>query len=60
MTSSDKPTIESAIAAGQWDVVYEEASSWSDEADCGPLPFFALNVVCLLRGDFAQAWRVYP
>jgi hypothetical protein len=24
------------------------------------VPFFAVNVVCLLRGDFAQAWRVYP
>ena len=60
MTSTYQLSIESAIAGGQWDVVYDDATSWSEEADCGPLPFFALNVVCLLRGDFAQAWRVYP
>ncbi len=60
MMSSERSTIQSAIAAGQWDVVYDEATCWSEEVDCGPLPFFALNVVCLLRGDFAQAWGVYP
>ena len=60
MTSTYKTNIETAIPTGQWDVVYDEASCWSEQADCGPLPFFAVNVVCLLRGDFAQAWRVHP
>ena len=60
VTSNIKANIESAISGGQWDVVYDEASPWSELVDCGPVPFFAVNVVCLLRGDFAQAWRVYP
>ena len=45
---------------GQWDVVDDDASCWSEEDECGPLPFFALKAVCLLRGDFAQAWKVFP
>ena len=60
VTSNIKTNIETAISEGHWDVVYDEASVWSEQVDCGPVPFFALNVVCLLRGDFAEAWRVYP
>jgi hypothetical protein len=40
--------INDAIRQGEWDVVYEEARRWSEQAECGPLPFFALNVVCML------------
>lgn len=49
-----------AIRQGKWDVVYQEAQRWSNQDECGPLPYFALNVVCMLRGDFAEAWQVYP
>ncbi|MDR4485687.1 MAG: hypothetical protein R3B95_21265, partial [Nitrospirales bacterium] len=52
--------INDAIRQGEWDVVYAEARQWSEQAGCGPLPYFALNVVCMLRGNFAEAWKVYP
>ena len=60
MTTSLQDKIESAIQSGQWDHVGELAQQWSQEPDNGPVPFFLLNVVYLLRGDFARAWQVFP
>ena len=49
-----------SIQAGKWDAVFEEAMKWLEVPDSGPIPFFVVNAVSLLRGDFAQAWKVYP
>ncbi|MEJ2230269.1 MAG: hypothetical protein P8X46_03705 [Nitrospirales bacterium] len=60
MSAEYEKGINAAIRQGHWDVVYDEARRWSEQSGCGPLPFFALNVVCMLRGNFAEAWQVYP
>ena len=60
MSAEYESAINAAIRQGHWDAVFDEAQRWSEKSGCGPLPFFALNVVCMLRGDFAEAWKVYP
>ena len=60
MSAEFEVPLVSAIREGRWDAAYDEARRWSEQPDCGPVPFFVLNVVCMLRGDFAEAWKVYP
>ncbi|MCA9474935.1 MAG: hypothetical protein KC563_03875, partial [Nitrospira sp.] len=60
MNACSEELVKSAMVAGQWDEVCEVAKRWVEEPDCGPRPYFALNVVYLLRGDFSQAWKVFP
>ena len=55
--------IETALIAGDWDRLGYEAGTWvraletADEKD--PRPYFAMNVTHLIRGEFADAWRVH-
>ena len=54
---------ESAILAGAWDTLLTEASAWSKRQEAAetkdPRPYFAENVVYLLRGQFADAWKAH-
>jgi len=60
MSVNLEDSLKSAIVDGQWDKACEVAHQWSEEPECGPRPYFAMNVVHLLRGDFPQAWQVFP
>ena len=55
--------IESALQAGDWDRLGQEAATWIGAAETAgekdPRPYFALNVTRLLRGDFAEAWKLH-
>ncbi len=55
--------IESAFVAGEWERLGREAAAWAQAveaaAERNPRPYFALNVTHLLRGQFAEAWRVH-
>jgi tetratricopeptide (TPR) repeat protein len=54
---------EAAILAGAWDTLFAEASAWVVEhTDAGPgdpRAHFGQNVVYLLRGQFADAWKAH-
>ncbi|MYA27778.1 MAG: tetratricopeptide repeat protein, partial [Nitrospira sp. SB0666_bin_27] len=56
---SEEQTIEHAIVRGDWDAVIEAATHWSQGGTTGPRAFFALNIVYLLKGEFALAWKMY-
>ncbi len=60
MGESLEYSVKSAMRAGQWEEVRHLAQQWSLQPECGPQPYFALNVVFLLRGDFLEAWQVFP
>ncbi|HEX2055038.1 MAG TPA: tetratricopeptide repeat protein, partial [Nitrospiraceae bacterium] len=55
--------IEAALVAGEWDTAFDAASAWAvaleRSADRNSRPFFALNVVHLIRGEFAAAWKMH-
>jgi tetratricopeptide (TPR) repeat protein len=52
---------EAAIMAGAWDTLFAEALAWSRDADGvkDPRPLFARNVVYLVQGRFAEAWKTH-
>ncbi|HNL90138.1 MAG TPA: tetratricopeptide repeat protein, partial [Nitrospira sp.] len=55
--------IDTALLAGDWDRFGYEAGVWVRTVEAAgekdPCPYFALNVTHLLRGEFADAWRVH-
>ncbi|MDR4473569.1 MAG: tetratricopeptide repeat protein [Nitrospira sp.] len=55
--------IETALLAGDWDRLGYEAGAWvraiEEAGEKDPRPYFALNVTHLIRGEFADAWRVH-
>ena len=54
---------ETAMLDGRWDAVEPEARAWArnlpDGVEKDPRPHFALNVVHLIRGQFADAWQTH-
>ncbi len=60
MNPEYETSVNVAIGQGDWSLVLQEARRWSEQLECGPLPFFALNVVHMLRGNFSDAWKMYP
>jgi len=62
--STHQAQSEAAILAGAWDTLLAEASAWITASSGGehsdPRPYFAQNVVYLLRGQFADAWKTHP
>lgn len=61
--STHQPQCDAAILTGSWEALFAEAQTWSKEeeaAECrDPRPYFAENVVHLLQGRFAEAWRTH-
>ena len=53
--------IEEAIIQGEWTTVSDTAEAWVCAAGLkhDPRPYFALNVVQLLRGEFGAAWHTH-
>ena len=55
--------LESAFVAGDWGSAFREASAWKLVLERtrakNSRPFFVLNVVHLIRGEFADAWRMH-
>ena len=62
--STHQDRIETALLADDWDQVGYEASEWARAVETAgekdPRPYFALNVTHLIRGEFADAWRIHP
>ena len=56
---SEEQTIEQAFLRRDWDAVLDAATQWTQRETAGPRAFFALNVVYLLKGEFALAWKMY-
>ncbi|MFM7840347.1 MAG: tetratricopeptide repeat protein, partial [Nitrospira sp.] len=56
-------SIQDAIVRGDWATVVRDATLWMQSlqrtAKRDPRPAFALNVVHLIRGEFAAAWKVH-
>ena len=54
---------ETTLLEGQWDQAQQAALAWARHptADTGrdPRPHFILNVIHLLRGEFAEAWNIH-
>ncbi|MEQ1846964.1 MAG: hypothetical protein ABL983_15465, partial [Nitrospira sp.] len=52
---------ETAIVAGAWDALFADAMAWSRDPDGvkDPRPLFARNVVYLVQGRFADAWKTH-
>ena len=54
---------ESALLEGRWDAAEQEALTWASHLPAGmtkdPRPHFARNVVQLIRGQFAEAWKTH-
>ena len=52
---------EAAIVAGAWDTLFAESLAWSRDPEGAkdPRPLFARNVVYLLQGRFADAWKAH-
>jgi hypothetical protein len=52
---------EAALVAGAWDALFAESLAWSRDPDGAkdPRPLFARNVVYLLQGRFADAWKTH-
>ncbi|HRI39776.1 MAG TPA: tetratricopeptide repeat protein, partial [Nitrospira sp.] len=52
---------EAAIVAGAWDSLFAESLAWSRDPDGAkdPRPLFARNVVYLVQGRFAEAWKTH-
>ncbi|GBL40017.1 UDP-N-acetylglucosamine--peptide N-acetylglucosaminyltransferase [Nitrospirota bacterium] len=55
---------ETTLLAGQWDQALPATLAWARHSatstDSDPRPYFALNVIYLLRGEFADAWNTHP
>ena len=55
---------ETTLLEGQWDRAEQVALAWvrhhAASTDHDPRPHFALNVIYLLRGEFAEAWKTHP
>jgi tetratricopeptide (TPR) repeat protein len=55
--------IESALLAGDWERLARDAAGWARAVESAGTrdarPFFALNVIHLLRGEFAEAWKTH-
>lgn len=55
---------ETMLLEGQWDQAQQAALAWARHPATGtdrdPRPHFALNVIHLLRGEFAEAWNTHP
>ena len=55
---------EAMLLEGQWDQAQQTALAWARHPATGtdrhPRPHFALNVIHLLRGEFAEAWNSHP
>ncbi|MCX5729255.1 MAG: hypothetical protein NTZ28_10540, partial [Nitrospirae bacterium] len=55
---------ETTLLGGQWDQAQQAALAWARHPATGtdrdPRPHFALNVIHLLRGEFAEAWNTHP
>ena len=55
--------IEAAFLAGEWETAFREAAAWrlaierSEERNSRP--YFACNVVHLIRGQVAAAWKLH-
>src|SRR5689334_15178030 len=52
---------EASIVVGDWDTVFAESLAWSREPNGAndPCSLFARNVVYLVQGRFADAWKVH-
>ena len=54
---------EARLLEGQWDQAQQVALAWARHPSTGtdrdPRPHFALNVLHLLRGEFAEAWKTH-
>jgi tetratricopeptide (TPR) repeat protein len=54
---------ETALLEGQWDQAQQAALAWARHpvsgTDRDPRPQFVLNVIHLLRGEFAEAWNTH-
>ena len=54
---------EARLLEGQWDQAQQTALAWARNPAIGtdhdPRPHFALNIIYLLRGEFAQAWDAH-
>ena len=54
---------EARLLEGQWDQAQQAALAWARHPATGtdrdPRPHFALNVIHLLRGEFAEAWNTH-
>ena len=52
---------EARLLEGQWDQAQQAALAWARHPATGtdrdPRPHFALNVIHMLRGEFAEAWN---
>ena len=59
--STHQQQCEAAIVAGMWDSLFAESMAWSRDPDGAkdPRPLFARNVVYLLQGRFADAWKAH-
>ena len=55
---------ETMLLEGQWDQAQQTALAWTRHPATGtdrdPRPHFVLNVIHLLRGEFAEAWNIHP
>ncbi len=53
--------IQDAIVRGDWSAVFDRAMAWARALGPvrDPRPYFALNVVHLIRGEFAAAWKTH-
>src|SRR3712207_9530969 len=54
-------TIEEAVVRGEWSTVASTAEAWVCAVGFkqDPRPYFALNVVQLIRGEFGAAWQTH-
>ena len=55
--------IEAALLAGDWGRLERDARAWvravESTGEKDPRPFFALNILHLIRGNFAAAWKLH-
>ena len=54
---------ETRLLEGQWDQAQQAALAWARNPAAGtdqdPRSHFALNIIYLLRGEFAEAWKAH-
>jgi hypothetical protein len=53
--------IEEALIRGEWTIVSATAEAWACAVGLNrdPRPYFALNVVQLIRGEYGAAWQTH-